>query len=91
MVKTEVFTLSHGGEHIVRYQPEPSFKYVRTFCGLCGTSLGEITSEEPVFPVPVNCFDKDLGVAIRFHEHVSTKPSWCAITDDAKQFPGDPS
>ena len=90
MVKAETFTLRRGREHIVRYRPEPPFKYVRAFCGLCGTSLGEITSEGRTFPVPLNCFDEDLGVAIRFHEHVASKPSWCVIADGAKQFDGDP-
>lgn len=91
MVQAESFELTSGRDHIVQCLPEPAFKYVRCFCGNCGTSLGEITSEESMFPIPVNCFDDDLGVAIGFHEHVATKPSWCLIPEGAKVFEGDPS
>ena len=62
MVAAETFELRSGAERIVRYQPEPPFEYVRCFCGRCGTSLGEIGSDEKLFPVPVDCFDQDLGV-----------------------------
>jgi hypothetical protein len=48
-------------------------------------------SDEKMFPVPVNCFDEDIGMEIRFHEHVATRPSWCVIPEDSKQFAGDPS
>ena len=91
MVDSRSFTLKSGRGSIVRYLPEPSFKYVRCFCGKCGTSLGEMISEEEMFPIPVNCFDEDLGVEINFHEHVATKPSWCLIPEGAKQFEADPS
>ncbi len=91
MVDAEAFTLEAGRESIVQYLPEPSFKYVRCFCGKCGTSLGEMTSDGAMFPVPINCFDTDLAIEIGFHEHVATKPSWCLIPEDAKQFEGDPS
>ena len=91
MVEAETFTLSSGRESIVEYLPEPGFKYVRCFCGQCGTALGEMTAEDGMFPIPVDCFDEDLGVEIGFHEHVATKPSWCLIPEGAKQFEGDPS
>ena len=90
MVDASTFALQRGREHIVEYLPEPSFKYVRCFCGRCGTSLGEITSSEGMFPIPLNCFDEELEVEIGFHEHVATKPSWCLIPEGAKQFEGDP-
>lgn len=91
MIDAGTFTLEQGRESIVQYLPEPSFKYVRCFCGRCGTALGEITSTEGMFPIPVNCFDQDLGIEIGFHEHVATKPSWVLIPEGAKQFEGDPS
>jgi hypothetical protein len=50
-----------------------------------------MVSGDKMFPVPVNCFDQDLGVEIRFHEHVATKPSWYVIPEGSKQFDGDPS
>ncbi len=91
MVEAEAFTLEQGRESIVEYQPEASFRYVRCFCGTCGTALGEITSSERMFPVSVNCFDEGADVEISFHEHVASKPSWCVIPEGAKQFEGDPS
>ena len=91
LVPAETFSLDQGRESIVQYQPEPAFKYVRCFCGKCGTSLGEITSDQGMFPVPINCFDGDVELEIGFHEHVATKPSWCLIPEGAKQFEGDPS
>lgn len=91
LVEADTFTLESGRESVVEYLPEPSFKYTRCFCGKCGTSLGEITATEGMFPVSLNCFDQDLDVEIGFHEHVATKPSWCSIPDGAKQFEGNPS
>lgn len=91
MVEAAGFRLLSGREHVVEYPPVPPFKYRRCFCGKCGTSLGEMVSDEKMFPVPVNCFDEDIGMEIRFHEHVATRPSWCVIPEDSKQFAGDPS
>lgn len=91
LVDAGTVTVEGGREHIVEYQPEAGFKYVRCFCGRCGTSLGEITASEGMMPIPLDCFDEDLGVEIGFHEHVATKPSWCLIPEGAKQFDGDPT
>ena len=91
VVEAASFTLERGRELIVEYQPEPSFQFVRCFCGRCGTSLGEITSSEDRFPVPINCFDGGPGLEIGFHEHVASKPSWCLIPEGARQFEGDPA
>ncbi len=90
MVHAEGFELQSGRDSIVEYRPEAPFKYTRCFCAKCGTSLGEMTASEKLFPVPVNCFDDDLGMPILFHEHVATKPSWQHIPEGEKQFPGDP-
>jgi hypothetical protein len=90
-VSAESFELLAGRDQIAVYRPEPPFEYARCFCAHCGTSLGEVFSAEKSFPIPVNCFDEDLGVEIRFHEHVATKPSWQLIPEGVKQFAGDPS
>ena len=91
MVEADGFDLLAGREQIVEFEPEPPFKYRRCFCGRCGTSLGEMLSSDKLFPIPVNCFDQDLGVPIRFHEHVASKPSWTVIPEGVKQFAGDPA
>ena len=90
MVYSDSFELLCGGEQIVQYRPEPPFKYQRSFCGKCGTSLGEVLSKEGMFPIPVNCFDRDPGLEIRFHEHVASKPAWSEIPAGSKQFENDP-
>jgi hypothetical protein len=90
MVESSSFELLSGRNSIKNFDPVSPFKYLRTFCGVCGTSLGELTSEEEMFPVPANCFDDELGLPIRFHEHVATKPSWVTIPDRETKFEGDP-
>jgi len=91
LVETRHFRLLAGRDEISVYQPEPGFKYARSFCGRCGTSLGEMLADVEMFPIPVDCFDDDLGMEIRFHEHVASKPAWFVIPDGVKQFEGDPS
>ena len=71
---------------ISTYRPEEGFQYFRNFCKGCGTSLGEILSEEATFPISANCFDSDLVVRNKFHEFVSNKPHWYNICDSAEQF-----
>lgn len=80
-----------GKEHIAVFQPFEPYKYNRCFCKTCGTSLGEILSEDDSFPIAANALDGDLAVTNRFHEFVSEKPSWYDICDNAKQFDGHPT
>ncbi len=90
MVGAETFELVSGREKIVEFPPTPPFKYMRSFCGVCGTSLGELTTDSEMFPISANCFDDELELPVHFHEHVGTKPSWVTIPDGVKQFEGDP-
>jgi len=90
LVDTDAVEIVAGRDRIATYEPEPGFQYKRSFCDRCGTSLGEILSEGEVLPIPLNCFDADPGLSIRFHEHVASKPSWVVIPDGVKQFDGDP-
>ncbi|WP_082020430.1 GFA family protein [Leisingera sp. ANG-M1] len=79
-----------GKEHVKLYQPEAPYKYGRCFCALCGTSLGEILSDEDSFPVSANALDTDCGLKNQFHEFVCEIPSWYKICDDAPQSDGHP-
>ncbi len=90
LIERAVFELVSGREQITEYRADSPFKFVRAFCAKCGTSLGEMTSDEQSFPIPASCFDEDLGLTVRFHEHVATKPSWVEIPPGEKQFDGDP-
>ncbi|NNE83107.1 MAG: GFA family protein [Alphaproteobacteria bacterium] len=84
-VKKEDLKWIRGKEQVALYQPEPPYKYGRCFCRICGTSLGEILSEEDSFPIAANALDTELGLKNQFHEFVAEKPSWSDICDGAKQ------
>ena len=84
-VKREDLRWVHGKEHVALYKPAPPYKYGRCFCKICGTSLGEILSDEDSFPIAANAFDTELGLDNQFHEFVAEKPSWCEVTIVATQ------
>lgn len=90
-VKREDLQWIQGKECVALYQPEPPYKYGRCFCKICGTSLGEILSEENSFPIAVNALDSDLGLKNQFHEFIPEKPTWYEICDGAPQSEGHPS
>ena len=79
-----------GQDQVAVYAASPPYSYARCFCRTCGTSLGEINSQEGSFPIAANCLDTDLEIRNRFHEFVGEKPNWYAICDDVKQFEGHP-
>ena len=89
-VRKETLRWISGRDQVRRYEPAPPHKYVRCFCGICGTALGEIDSEDDSFPIAANALDEDPLVRNRFHEFVTEKPAWYEICDDAKQFPAHP-
>ena len=65
-----------GRDQVALYQPEPPYRYGRCFCRICGTSLGEILSEDDSFPIAANALDADTGLRNQFHEFVEEKPGW---------------
>ena len=89
-VKKDDLTWVQGRDQVRRYEPVVPYTYPRCFCGTCGTSLGEILSEDDSFPIAANCLDDDVGLKPRFHEFVAEKPAWYDIRDQAKQFDGHP-
>ncbi|MFO1107235.1 MAG: GFA family protein [Amaricoccus sp.] len=90
-VKRETLRWLQGKKHVARYQPDHPYKYGRCFCDICGTSLGEILSEEVSFPIAANALDADPGIRNAFHEFVSEKPAWYEICDGAPRSEGHPS
>ncbi len=90
-VRKEHLQWIQGKEHVALYQPAAPYKYGRCFCRICGTSLGEILSDEDSFPIAANALDSDIGIRNQFHEFVSEKPAWHDICDDAPQSEGHPS
>ena len=89
-VKKDDLKWIQGKDHVALFQPTSPYKYGRCFCKICGTSLGEILSEEDSFPIAANALDSELALENQFHEFVVEKPSWYKICDHAKQFNGHP-
>ncbi len=90
-IKREDLRWLQGKEHVALYKPEEPYKYGRCFCKSCGSSLGEILSEDNSFPIAANALDTDPGLKNQFHEFVCEKPSWSEICDGAPQSDGHPS
>ncbi len=89
-VARESLSWIRGRDIVSTYTPDAPYKYARCFCSICGTSLGEILSEEDSFPISGHCLDSDPVVRNTFHEFVAEKPEWYVIGDDAVQFEGHP-
>lgn len=70
-----------GRELVATYTPEAPFKYSRNFCSRCGTSLGEILSNENSFPIAANSLDDDPIVRIKYQEFKESKPAWFEVCD----------
>ena len=90
MVERDTFQWISGKEWVSEFVPEAPFKYRRCFCSKCGSSLGEILSEERQFPIAANSLDSDPNIKVWFHEHVAAKPSWQLVHEGVKLFEGDP-
>lgn len=89
-VKREDVKWIAGKECVQVFEPGAPYIYVRCFCKICGTSLGEILSSEDSFPIAANALDGDFGLVNQSHEFVADKPSWYDICDDAPQNDGHP-
>ncbi|QFT29387.1 Glutathione-dependent formaldehyde-activating enzyme [Labrenzia sp. THAF82] len=83
-VKREQFRLVSGADDIQTVEPEPPYKYVRSYCRSCGTSLGEPLSKDDTFPINAHCLDDDPGIRTSFHEFVAEKPEWAPGPQDEK-------
>ena len=89
-VRRDTLRWVQGQDQVRVYEPESPYTYRRCFCGTCGTSLGEILSQEDTFPIAANTLDTPIDLQNRFHEFVAEKPAWLGIADPAPQFPGHP-
>ena len=81
----------NGKDQVTTYTPEPPFKFIRCFCKICGTSLGEILAEDERIAIAASALDGDIGVSNQFHEFVADKADWYEICDDAPQYDGAPT
>ena len=90
IVDSSTFSWIAGKEFVAEYSPEKPFKYDRCFCNQCGSSLGEVLSEDDKFPVAANSLDSDPNIEVTLHEHVASKPTWQLLHKGVKAFEGDP-
>ena len=80
-VKRDDLTWVCGQDQVAQYQPDAPYKYTRCFCRICGSSLGEILSDEDSFPIAANALDTACGLQNQFHEFIAEKPEWYEIPD----------
>jgi hypothetical protein len=80
-----------GKEKVKVFKAIKPYIYDRCFCETCGSSLGEILSEEDSFPIAANALDGAFDLKNQSHEFVAEKPSWYEICDDAPQNDGHPA
>jgi len=80
---------TRGEELIAEYQS--SANGVRTFCRRCGSKLAFQDRRAPgEIWIAAGTFDGDPGIRPTSHIFVDSKAPWFEITDDLKQYPGEP-
>jgi len=80
---------TQGEELIARYQS--SAEGVRSFCSRCGSKFDFQSTKTPnEVWIAAGTFDGDPGIRSTSHIFVHSKAPWFEITDDLKQFPGEP-
>ena len=80
---------TNGKDLIARYQSTADG--VRTFCSRCGSKLEFQTAKTPdEIWIAVGTFDDDPGIRATSHIWVDSKAPWFEITDNLKQYPGEP-
>ncbi|WP_395443194.1 hypothetical protein [Caulobacter sp. UC70_42] len=60
---------------MTRYRPKPPFRFTRSFCKRCGTSLGDPDSGR-ILAIAASCLDDDPGVRPSFDEFLPDRPPW---------------
>lgn len=86
--KAEDLTVTSGQDDIAKYKPGPEWKFERCFCKHCGTSLGDMATED-IFVVAASALDDDPGIRPVGHIHTASKPDWYEIEGDLLKFEGD--
>jgi len=86
-VTREQFRLKSGAADIRTVEPRAPYKYARSFCRQCGTSLGEPLSGDESFPINAHCLDGDPGIRNSFQEFLSERPAWAAAGEGDRGRP----
>jgi len=82
-------TITGGQEQIARYEPEAPFVHQRAFCKRCGSSLGDLATDDGIYVVAASVLDNDLGLKPTVHIHTASKPDWYEIGDNLLKFESD--
>jgi hypothetical protein len=88
-VRPEQQRYTRGAESITEYRS--SADGVRTFCRRCGSKLTFRNSQLPdEIWIAAGTLDEDPGIRPTYHIFVDSKAAWFEISDDLKQYPGEP-
>ncbi len=81
--------ITSGECHIARLEPDGSNVHRRAFCEHCGSSLGDLATDDGIYVVAASILDDDPGLTPSVHIHTASKPDWYEIDDDLPKFEGD--
>ncbi len=84
------FSWVSGEELVVTYQASPPNDLKRSFCGRCGSYLGEPYCDGDYVVLAASTLDADPGIRPSFHEYVAHKAPWFEITDTVRQYDASP-
>ena len=84
-VATDGFRWIAGEDLLSHYESSPG--NVRTFCGVCGSTLVTMFPDSPeTLGLVLGSLDDDPGVTPRLHAYVGSKAPWFEICDDLPQY-----
>ncbi len=86
--KADDLRITEGKDEIAKFRVQPDGKFDRCFCRECGTSLGDLASDD-AYVVAASALDDDPKIKPMLHIHTASKPDWYEIVDDLKKFEGD--
>lgn len=80
IARTADFRLLSGEKEIRRYESSPGV--VRTFCGVCGSTLQWMRLSQPAqMDIALGVLDDDPGVRPSKHIYAASKAPWVEIND----------
>jgi hypothetical protein len=86
-VSADAIEILEGEDEVRTWRPPDGF--TKSFCGICGGQVFGGDVEGTVVVVRLGALDGDPGIEPRWHQWVSSAPSWEPLPDDGlPRFPG---
>ena len=79
-----------GEALVVTYHADVENALKRSFCGNCGSYIGEPYCDGEYVVLAASTLDGDPGIRPSFHEYTRHRAPWFEITDSLRQFEEDP-